>query len=481
MARVKVTVLSDAGAPRLLLAFVPAFVEAAGIPAKDGARVRDVVEGLVRFTLEHAYPDDDLGEIEVTVEAAEGLVHVDVHDWGLPLTSAGGDLGPLPSELAAIAEETDRLQLLNLGAEGKRLSALIAVHTESDGADRRHHVEAAPRPSPRPAGEGGAVEVRTASALDAEGIAQLLYENYHLSYARPDFYRPRYLMEEIGAGRLVSTIAAHEGCVIGHHALMPETGESSAETGAAVVHSAYRGLGIFGRLFEQTFLRARERGLATIYGDAVTIHPFSQRAEAAYGYRPTALQLGMLPAGTRMRGLGGDGPPLRTSLLRSHLMLEPTPRPVELPARYRELLRSIYEHLGLEVAPRQAPGSSTGDAVAFRDDPSDALGFMRIRRWHGDAESEVSRAVRHLLARHVDVIYADVDLEAVEDVEAATACLNECGFFLAGLTVHGPDGHDHLRLQLLDSEEVELEGCVCDSPFSRELYACTLADKASVD
>ena len=477
----KITVLSDSTAPTLVLSCLPAFAEAAGTSDEDAARLTSIVEGLVRFTLENAYPDDDLGELEVTVEAAGDIVYVDVHDWGLPLTSAGGELGPLPSALAAIAAQTESLQLLNLGTEGKRLTARVRVQTEGEGADRRHHVEAAPRRSRSGAGEAGAVEVRAASALDAEGIAQLLYENYHLSYARADFYRPRYLMEEIGAGRLVSTIAVHEGRVIGHHALITEGGDPSAETGAAVVHSAYRGLGIFSRLFEQTFLRARERGLATIYGDAVTIHPFSQRTEAAHGYRPTALQLGMVPAGTTMRGLGGDGPPRRTSLLRSYLVLEPTPRPVELPARYRELLGSIYEHLGLAAAPRQAPAARTGDAVTFRDDPSHALGFVRILRWHHGAETELSRAVRHLLARHVDIVYADVDLEAVEDVDAATACLNERGFFLAGLTVHGPDNHDHMRLQLLDSEEVELEAIVCDSPFSQELYARTLADKASVD
>ena len=61
-----------------------------------------VVERLVRFTLDNAYPDDDLGEIEVTVEAGDGLVYVGVHDWGRPLTSAGGDFGPLPEPLAAL-------------------------------------------------------------------------------------------------------------------------------------------------------------------------------------------------------------------------------------------------------------------------------------------------------------------------------------------------------------------------------------------
>jgi GNAT superfamily N-acetyltransferase len=108
--------------------------------------------------------------------------------------------------------------------------------------------------------------------------------------------------------------------VIGHHAMMP--GVPSAETGAAVVHSAYRGLGIFGRLFEQTLERASERGLASVFGDAVTIHPFSKRAERSHGYRETALQLGMVPARTTMRGFGGDGPSRRTATLRSYRPLD---------------------------------------------------------------------------------------------------------------------------------------------------------------
>ena len=75
--------------------------------------------------------------------------------------------------------------------------------------------------------------------------------------------------------------------------------------------------------------------------------------------------------------------------------------------------------------------------------------------------------MRHLLSRHVDVVYADIDLMAVGDVDEAAAELNELGFFAAGLVLHGPDGHDHLRLQLLDSEEIELEDVVCDSRSQR--------------
>jgi len=70
-----------------------------------------------------------------------------------------------------------------------------------------------------------------------------------------------------------------------------------------------------------------------------------------------------------------------------------------------------------------------------------------------------------------------VTVDALDD---ATAELNELGFFAAGLVLHGAEGHDHLRLQLLDSEEIELEEIVCDSPFAAALKRRVLEDRARV-
>ncbi len=480
MSRVKVTVLSDASAPSLVLALLPAFAAACGISAEDERRLGAVVEQLVSFTLDNAYPDDDLGEIEVTLESGGGSVQVVVQDWGLPLTSAGGDFGPLPKSLAALAADGRNVLLINLGSGGKRLTAEVSVRSSDEGWARRHHIEAAPRRAQAGVEASDAIEVRTATPRDGEAIAQLLYENYHLSYVHADFYRPRYLMAALASGELLSTIAVHEGRVIGHHALMPLAGVPSAETGAAVVHSAYRGLGVFGRLFEHTLDTATERGLASVFGDAVTIHPFSQRAESSHGYRETALQLGMVPARTTMRGFGGEGPTRRTATLRSYKPLDERPRQAALPAPYRELLESLYANVGLSVEPRTERAPFAGEAVTADVDQPRSLGFLRLQRWDGEASSALKGAVRHLLSRHVDVVYADIDLVAVADVNEATAELNELGFFAAGLVLHGPDGHDHLRLQLLDSEEIELDDVVCDSSFAEALRRRVLVDKARV-
>jgi anti-sigma regulatory factor (Ser/Thr protein kinase)/GNAT superfamily N-acetyltransferase len=472
--RVKATVLSDASARSLVLALVPAFAAASGIHRDDERRLETVVAGLVDFTLDNAYADDDLGEIEATLEADAGLVRVTVHDWGLPLLSAGGVFGPLPEPLAALATQTQSLQLLNFADSGKRLVAEVVVHRSGDAPARGHHVEEAPR-----AEAPDAIEVRAGTADDAEAIAQLLYQSYHLSYVHADFYRPRYLIAGFANGELLSTVAVHDGQVVGHHALMPLPGMPSAETGAAVVHSAYRGLGLFGRMFEHTLAEAVDGGFASVFGDAVTIHPFSQRAEASHGYRETALQLGMVPAQTTMRGFGGKGPARRTATLRSYRPLDTGPRQVALPAAYSELLERVYANVGLSIEGVEQ-ASVEGDAVTSTVDEPRALGFLRVRRWDEGTAPELKRVVRDLLSRHVDVIYADVDLAAVEDVDEAAAAANELGFFVSGLILHGPDGHDHVRLQLLDSREIELDDIVCDSPFAQALMSTVLEDKSRV-
>ena len=481
MSRVQAIVPSDASAESLVLGLLGPFATATGISAEDAARLETVVVTLVGFALDNAYPDDDSGELEVTLEADGDLVHVTVHDWGLPLTSAGGDFGPLPEPLASLPPGADNVQLLNLGSDGKRLTADVAVPSSGGDPSAAHnYVDAAPRLAKPDDGTDGAIEVRAATAEDAEAIAQLLYENYHLSYVHADFYRPRYLMAALDSGELVSAIALHEGRVIGHHAVMPLAGVASAETGAAVVHSAYRGLGIFGRLFEHTLEAATERGLASVFGDAVTIHPYSQRAERSQRYRETALQLGMVPAQTTMRGFGAERPRRRTATLRSYRLFDEQPRQAALPAPYRDVLESVYENVGLSLEARAEPAPLEGEPITADLDEPRALAFLRVRRWDEDASAALTHAVRHLLSRHVDVVYADVDLMAVDDVEEPIAELNELGFFAAGLVLHGPDGHDHLRLQLLDCEDVELDEIVCDSPFAEALKQRVLEDQARV-
>jgi hypothetical protein len=122
-----------------------------------------------------------------------------------------------------------------------------------------------------------------------------------------------------------------------------------------------------------------------------------------------------------------------------------------------------------------------GDAVTGEDDSVRGLAFLRVRRWHPGAGDALVHTVRHMLSRHADLLYADVDLHAIGDPGAAVSRLNELGFFLAGLVLHGPEGHDHLRLQRLNSERLELETIICASPASERLKQQVMEDRLRVE
>ena len=285
-------------------------------------------------------------------------------------------------------------------------------------------------------------------------------------------------MAALESGGLVSTLALHEGRVIGHHAVMPVPGDRSAETGAAVVHSAYRGLGVFGRMFEQTLHAASERGLASVFGDAVTIHPFSQRAERSQGYRETALQPAWSRrarrcAGSEARGRAGErprsAPTDRSTARASGGASEPV----------RELLEACTptsvspSRLAASRLPSRARSSRPTSTSRARSDsaPKSWEGEARTALHQHRASSPVAACRRRLRGPRP----GDGGRRRRGERRA-----NELGFFAAGLVLHGADGHDHLRLQLLDSEEIELDEIVCDSPFAETLRRRVSEDRARV-
>lgn len=464
----RLSVSTDERLLPLVRAFGREVASAVGLSNAEGGRLVGAIDEVMRFVRERAYPGDPTGTIELTLEPAERGIRVAVHDWGRPLTSAEG-----PAELTQLGARVEDLRLINLGREGKRLSFVWptthAVEVSARGTDA-----VPPSAATEDATE---IAVRDARPDDAEPIAQLLYENYALSYLHPDFYRPRWLSEELHAGRVVSSVAVHGDEIVGHDALMRAPDTAVAETGVAVVAPAYRGLGIFGRLGEHTLARARAIGVHALYGRAVTMHPYSQRAELALGYRETALCLAAYPGRVTMRGIASAIPAeRRTALMVSFLLLRREARRAALPARYRERLLDTYAALGLPPPMPNEPGARAPRRIAVARDPADGTAVLTVGDWDDALATEAITAIRTLLAEHVDVIYVDLDLEAIADPDAAVEAMRAQGFSYAGLWLQGPGGHDHLRLQRLNTTEVELDAIVTASPAGQALGRYVLAD-----
>lgn len=160
-------------------------------------------------------------------------------------------------------------------------------------------------------------------------------------------------------------------------------------------------------------------------------------------------------------------------------VLRPAPRRIVVPARYVDAVRATYAHLELELDPL-APVDESGQ-ISWTEDAEHGTALIRIVGWREGAIDALLGAVRHLDQRHHDVIYADVDLQAVSDVDKAVTALNERFFFYAGIVPFGPNAHDYLRLQRINSDNVETEAIVCDSPFAGRLRQWVADDRAQID
>lgn len=478
--RVRISIGSESSELDLVEGVVERFSLARNLQPADAERLGQVVRGLAAWIIERAYPDDPTGELVVQLELAEGAVRCTIEDWGEPITAFGGGLDSIPSELAGIEAMTHDLRLVNLGREGKRLSAAV----EASGVTPEEHVALAQ--FARESGESEAtadqVEVRNTELNDVEAVSRLLYTNYGLGYGHPNFYRPRWVEAEIEAGRLHSTVAVLAGEIVGHHALLLEKSGQAGETGVAVVHPAYRGLGIFNRLFEHTIERARAAKVEAVYARAVTAHPFSQRAEHSRGYRESALMLGSVPKG---KDESGNPTPRAASLL-TFLPLDRSPRPVSFPERYAEPLRAAYANLELEtVEPqRERALEQLGErrSAQIERDEQRVSSVITVSRWGEEGRAQMVDAVRSAVHHHDDVSYCDLDLETLSsgELDEAIQQLREFDYFYCGLALCAAAGHDHLRMQSLMSDDVELEAIVLDSDYAKGLRETIFADRAPV-
>jgi len=207
------------------------------------------------------------------------------------------------------------------------------------------------------------------------------------------------------------------------------------------------------------------------------VHPYSQRAELAHGYRETALCLAASPGTITMRGVRTPTESgRRTALLISFLPLRRGPRRASLPERYRDRLLETYAGLDLDAPTPVAPATRAPGPIGVTRETEAATATLTIGGWDDDLAAQTTAQIRMLLAEHVDVIYADLDLEATVDPDSAVEALREQGFLFSGLWLHGPGNHDHLRLQRLNCIEVELEQIATASPAGDELVRYVLND-----
>lgn len=181
---------------------------------------------------------------------------------------------------------------------------------------------------------------------DAEGVAALFRLTYGEGYPVRHFIEADPLRQKNATREVVSSVArTPKGDIVGHNALFQSAPFAGIrESGAGVVHPAYRGgAGIFKGLCKhgEVFLDQEMQGQA-LHCEPVCNHVFSQKLCHGLNWLSFAVEVDLMPASAYTQEKSAPG---RVTTLVGVYTLRPRPHRVYLPARFARQVRAMYANL----------------------------------------------------------------------------------------------------------------------------------------
>ena len=242
-----------------------------------------------------------------------------------------------------------------------------------------------------------------------------------------------------------------------------------------LVDPRFRHRGLIEQMLRFMERRARDRGMLGLFGEAVTVHLFSQKSNLALGFSEIGVQLGDEAPTVVFNQIAGTASKQRTATVLNFLKTNAGPaRTVYAPPHHRAMIERLYAHGAFprELADIPAPGSSPSTSTAeVRVDvfPEWSEASIRVTAYGAGLVDLVRFRLRELCRRRIDWICLDLPLSepgAAQDC----AALEALGFFFAGVI---PDlvGDDILRLQYLNEIEADVASAQLASDFGKELFA----------
>jgi len=445
------------------------------------AGLRQALTSLLRYSFEPG----EKALVELVCERIPAGLRISLRDRGLPLSA--GDPGSVDvgsgadNPLYGLNDYFDEVHFHNRGPAGKEI--VLCKHlpdpslAEYAAACALDTAEASDAERPGAPAEIHCT-VRPLKASEAHEVSKAVYTAYGYSYPHEHVYYPEKIAELNRRGEIFSVVAvADNGEIAGHCSLqLWEENPCIAELTQGVVKPRFRSQGCFARLTEYLIETARTQDLTGVFGEAVTAHPYSQRAALQFGLRDCALFLGLIPATAEFKGLKRGGFAERGSMLVQFRHLKvPPPTPVFAPAAHRAMIAAIYANLGITPdwrSPSAESDPSLADASAIAVKLSRALNLARIRidRWGRDAIDILRRHVKELCLHQRQVIHLLLGLADPATAVWVQRC-EELGFFFAGVLPCGLPSGDALILQYLNNFAVRYEALQTASEFAARLAA----------
>jgi hypothetical protein len=252
-----------------------------------------------------------------------------------------------------------------------------------------------------------------------------------------------------------------------------------AEIGIAVVDPAFKGMGIMKEMFHLLIKKAKELGLSALFGEAITFHPYSQRANARFGFCTTALMLGDVHQMVRLKDHKYPFKEKRGAVALEYKILQPKTKKIALPKRYRKWVERTYNLCHMPyIAKTQT--SFTKDKIYEEFNRSFNIATLVIDGASQNFKKKFQKHFEKAIAKHPDMIYADINLEEVGNIDHVVETLRSFDFFYCGVAFLRRFDKDYLRMQFEASENIEEQEIRCYSDMCKQLHRFILEDKASL-
>ena len=446
-----------------------------GLSEGEALRFSVAVSELVTDVILFAFPDDRDNKFEIKFYHTFSNVEIVIQELGEPFDP---DRHTYSAE-KAVAENnfegagfllmrsfSDEFTFINKGKEGKefRLSKNIRIHDIDELLQqslelRLAEIEQTIDQYPRK--ELDEFTVSRIKATDAEDISKLIYRTYQYTYSKEDLYLPKKVEEAVLSRDKLGVIARKpDGEAIGYFAITPKGNTTIAEVGEAVVSPSYRRNGIMSRMMNNLIEIAESKQITAIFGEAVTIHPVSQKVNHKFGYKTTGIQLAS-SVNVKYEGFDEDYPQPVSIALDFLLVIPPAKRSVYLPKKYRDILLETYDELGMKV---EAKDPKTYHLADFSDidieiNYSSSASLIIVNRYGKDFFTVLSDMVNSLEQKHPKTLFLDFPLSS-KATPGQFSSISPLGFIYCGLLPHFHRNSDYLRLQKvyssLDFEIIEI-------------------------
>ena len=482
----RITILPEKALISALADMVADIAQAYGIGSKQSVNLDSVLLDVIDNIVESGFEGDRCKPVDVVVSKRLHSLVVAVEDKGLPFDYEKLERGDEKRFSTYLTRHyADEVHFSTLGTGGNRTEIVKNLPATDIRAvmDISEHIEHAAAAEAPPDEE---IIIGMLDTGKVHELVRLVYKCYGYTYANEFMYYPEQIEARLSSGVMLSGAAYNsKEEIIGHVGfIFSAPGAKVAESGEAVVDPRYRGRGIFQKIKNHLVEIVTPMNVAGIYGEAVTVHPYSQKGSIELGGRETGFLLGYSPGTVSFRNISDSERPRRQSVA---MMFTPVTgcagETVYVPQVYKDIIAGIYGRIGfdrrltVEDEAKGFKGRQKGrTTVSVRHDHNQAL--IKIEKVGSMTVKEIGFQLKHLAHERFDCIYVDIPLRQKGAGYVASAARG-LGFFFGCVIPEYCEG-DVLRLQYLNNVDILRDDIKTASDFGQKLLDYIFADMSEV-